>query len=113
MSSPGAGAAGSVGGRARRGGAAAAAGAGAGFAVTCGPLLITVRSESPAATEIGAEGADSLTVMMFEQLLQRIFSIRPRTFSSAMEYLVRQRSQTNFIRRVRGSLESAWVLVTD
>ena len=82
--------------------------------MTCGPLLITVRSESPAATEIGAEGADSLTVMMFEQLLQRILSIRPRTFSSAMEYLVRQRSQTNFIPRCGSRLqESAWVLVTD
>ena len=89
---------GGVGGRARRAGAAAAAGAGfAGAAAAWGPLLITVRSESPEATDIGAEGADSLTVMMFEQLLQRIFSIRPRTFSSAMEYLVRQRSQTNFI----------------
>ena len=61
-----------------------------------GPLLITVRSESPSATEIGV-GADSFTVMMLEQLLQRILRILPRTFSSAMEYLVRQRSQTNFI----------------
>ncbi len=63
---------------------------------TWGPLVITVRSESPEVTEIG-DGTDSLTVMMFEQLLQRILSILPRTFSSAMEYLVMQRSQTNFI----------------
>ena len=71
---------------------------------TCGPLVITVRSESPEVTEIG-DGTDSLTVMMFEQLLQRILSILPRTFSSAMEYLVVQRSQTNFIQSggVRGS----------
>ena len=61
--------------------------------------MITVRSESPTVTEMG-DGADSLTVMMFEQLLQRIFRILPRTLSSAMEYLVRQRSQTNFIPRV-------------
>jgi len=101
MSSPGAALVlGGVGGRARPGLRVGAGAAGAaGFAAMCGPLLITVRSESPEATETGAEGADSLTVMMFEQLLQRIFSIRPRTFSSAIEYLVRQRSQTNFIRR--------------
>jgi hypothetical protein len=75
-----------------------------------GPLVMIVRSDSPSATEIGS-GADSLTVMMFEQLLQRILRIRPRTLSSAMEYLVRQRSQTNFIQKVwaLGLPEERWV----
>jgi hypothetical protein len=40
-------------------------------------------------------------VMTFSQVLQRIFRIFCLTLSSAMEYLVWQRSQTNFIRDFR------------
>src|SRR3569623_1745896 len=39
----------------------------------------------------------SRTVMTFSQLLHRTFSTFPRTFSSAIEYFVWQRSQTNFM----------------
>src|SRR5450432_2239847 len=41
--------------------------------------------------------ASSRTVMTLVQALQRTLRIFPRTFSSAMEYLVWQRSQTNFM----------------
>ena len=45
-----------------------------------------------------AEGRrSSRTVMTFAQLLHLTLRIFPRTRSSAMEYLVWQRSQTNFI----------------
>ena len=39
--------------------------------------------------------------MTFSQVLQRILRIFCLTLSSAMEYLVWQRSQTNFIRDFR------------
>src|SRR5664279_3409559 len=97
MSSTDGAAEGGVGGRGGRGGSALTRPASGGEGrVAIGPLVITVRSDSPTATEIGV-GDDSLTVMIFEQLLQRILRILPRTLSSAMEYLVEQRSQTNFM----------------
>src|SRR5687767_4124941 len=57
----------------------------------------------------GAAGSLTTTasriVITFSQVLQRIFRTFCLTFSSAMEYLVWQRSQTNFIRDFR-QLES-------
>ena len=44
----------------------------------------------------------SRIVITFSQVLQRILRIFCLTLSSAMEYLVWQRSQTNFIRNFRG-----------
>ena len=45
----------------------------------------------------GLRAPSSRTVMMFAQDLHRTLRIFPRTLSSAMEYLVWQRSQTNFM----------------
>src|SRR6185312_12541937 len=49
------------------------------------------------AGEDGLRAPSSRTVMMFAQDLHRTLRIFPRTLSSAMEYLVWQRSQTNFM----------------
>ena len=65
------------------------------------------RAPADPTGEMGADGRriaapaaaapSSRTVMMFVQDLQRTLRIFPRTFSSAIEYLVWQRSQTNFM----------------
>src|SRR5262249_24361847 len=49
-------------------------------------------------------GSPSRTTITFSQVLHRIFSILPRTFSSAMEYRVLQRSHWNFIDARTGRL---------
>ena len=55
--------------------------------------------QPPSAAGAAASGADSppRTTMMWLHFLQRILKTLPRTFSSAIEYLVAQESQTIFI----------------
>src|SRR4051794_6279829 len=86
---------------------------------SCSPLMATNHSRAPApglggtlrdidwgaggrlTSPLGSSPLPSRTVMTFSQVLQRIFRIFCRTLSSAMEYRVWQRSQTNFIRDFR------------
>src|SRR5206468_9527591 len=79
---------------------------GAGGGVGSRGATIVARGAEPvgaAAPPTGITGDDGLrapssrTVMMFAQDLHRTLRIFPRTLSSAMEYLVWQRSQTNFM----------------
>ena len=85
--------------------------------VSVGMLSATVAHRCADArrprTATGSPAADgrraSRTVMTFAQVLHLTLRTFPRTRSSAMEYLVWQRSQTNFIRfdRRGGALETS------
>src|SRR5450755_3371070 len=93
---------------------------------TCSPSITRCQppSAAGAAAASGPPVSPPRTTMMWLHFLQRILKTLPRTFSSAIEYLVPHESQTIFInasiqgdqatapktdkRRARAEPEKAW-----